>query len=215
MLEGYRRDRGLPPPPSTLASGRVADLPDRTALFAEVRQFLTSLTAKRPSLIVLEDLHWSDEESLDLLRNIGPHVWHWPVLLLATYRMDELLPARPFVQHLPALVRESDAERLELGRLDRSGLQQLVGSRYALPAGDEGLIVEYLDRFSEGNPFFAVELMRVLEEEHVIESQSGTWSLGELDRVVIPTIVNQTIDRRIRRLGDESRKALDIAAVIG
>jgi DNA-binding CsgD family transcriptional regulator len=215
VFDACRRIPDAPPPPAAFTSSGVTDMTDRTALFAEAREYLASLTAGRPALIVLDDLHWSDEESLELLRHIGPHLRHWPMLLLATYRADELLPTRPFMRHLPGLIRESDAGRLELRRLDTTALHHLTGIRYTLSPADEAMLVEYLDRHAEGHPFFAVELLRVLEEEKVIVNHAGAWSLDRLDRIVVPPLVQQTIDLRVDRLGEGSRRALSIAAVIG
>ena len=163
LFEGCRRDSGLPAPPTALAGGRLAPVTDQAALFAEVRQFLAELAASRPTLVLLEDLHWADPASVDLLRHVGPHLRHWPLLLLATYRVDELTPGRPFAHQMPALVREAEGQRLDLGRLDEGALRALAAARYGLERAAEDRLVAYLERHAEGNPFFATELLRTLE----------------------------------------------------
>ena len=72
--------------------------------------------------------------SLELLRHVAPHLRQWPILLLATYRVDELTRRHPFSQQLPALVREAEGLRLDLRRLDADALRALVAARYRLPA---------------------------------------------------------------------------------
>src|SRR5215207_9406016 len=119
LFEGCRRNPGLPAPPASFVGGRLAPVTDQAALFAEVRQFLAELAATRPTLVLLEDLHWADPASVDLLRHVSPHLRHWPLLLLATYRVDELTPGRPFAHQIPALVREAEGQRLDVRRIER------------------------------------------------------------------------------------------------
>ncbi|MDF3043523.1 MAG: transcriptional regulator, LuxR family [Thermomicrobiales bacterium] len=215
LFEGCRRDPGLPAPPAAFVGGRLAPVTDQAALFAEVRQFLAELTANDPALILLEDLHWADPASVDLLRHVGPHLRHWPLLLLATYRVDELTPGHPFAHQMPALVREADGQRLDLRRLDEGALRALVAARYRLERAAEDRLVVYLERHAEGNPFFATELLRTLEEEALLRRDEDGWTLAALDRVVVPSLLRQVIDGRVARLGEATRKALALAAVIG
>ncbi len=152
---------------------------------------------------------------MDLLRHVGSQLRHWPVLLLVTYRADELTPGRPFALQLPALVRETVARRLDLRRLDADALRTLVASRSPLALADEDRLVAYLVRHADGNPFFATELLRTLEEEGLLRRDAKGWTLAALDRVIVPTLLRQVIDGRVSRLGDETRKPLALAAVIG
>jgi DNA-binding CsgD family transcriptional regulator len=215
LFDGGRSDPSLPPPPSTFAGGTVAAVTDQAALFAEVRRFFAELAAVRPVIVLLEDLHWADPASLVLLRHLAPQVARWPFLLIATYRADELTRRHPFAQLLPALVREANGLRLDLRPLDAGALHGLVASRYRLDPPDEDRLVAYLGRHAEGNPFFATELLRALQEDALLLEAGGGWSLGELDRVVVPSLVRHVIDGRVARLGEETRQPLAIAAVIG
>lgn len=215
LFEDCRRDPELPAPPAAFAGGTIASVTDQAALFAEVRQFLAALTALAPALVILEDLHWADPASIDLLRSVGPHLRHWPILLLATYRGDELHRHHPLSRQFPALVRESDGQRVDLHRLDREALHALVGRRYRLARPEEDRLVAYLADHAEGNPFFTIELLRTLEEEGLVCREGEVWRLGELGRVLVPALLRQVIDGRIIRLGEETRKPLAMAAVIG
>jgi DNA-binding CsgD family transcriptional regulator len=205
----------LPAPPTAFAGGILERITDQAALFAEVRRFFAELSATRPVLVLLEDLHWADPASLELLRHVAPHLRQWSILLLATYRVDELTRHHPFSQQLPALVREAEGLRLDLRRLDAPALGTLVATRYRLPPQDEARLVVYLDQHSDGNPFFATEILRALEEEEFLRETDGGWSLGEIDRVVVPAFLRQVIDGRVERLGEDVREPLAMAAVIG
>jgi DNA-binding CsgD family transcriptional regulator len=215
LFEGCRRNPDLPAPPAAFMGGRLAPVTDQAALFAEVRQFLAELAASRPALVLLEDLHWADPASVDLLRHVGPHLRHWPLLLLATYRIDELIPGRPFAHQMPALVREAEGQRLDLGRLDESALRALVAARYGLERAAEDRLVAYVERHADGNPFFATELLRTLEGDALLRRGDGGWALAALDRLIVPSLLRQVIDGRVARLGEATRKALALAAVVG
>ncbi|MGH2350744.1 MAG: ATP-binding protein, partial [Chloroflexota bacterium] len=215
LVSGYPTETGQPAPPAAFAGGTLERVTDQAALYAEVRRFLAALSAERPLVVLLEDLHWADPASLELLRHVAPHVRQWPMLLLATYRVDELTRRHPFTQQLPALVREAEGLRLDLRRLDVEALRLLIAARYGLPAVDEARLVVYLDQHAEGNPFFTTELLRALEEEDLLREIAGMWALGALDRVVVPSLLRQVIDGRVGRLGDHVREPLAIAAVIG
>ena len=99
----YRPGADQPPLPKVLASERIEQIESQAALFAAVRRFLESLAAARPVLLVLEDLHWADPASLDLLRYIGGRLAGLRLLVVATYRVDELTRQHPFYRQLPAL----------------------------------------------------------------------------------------------------------------
>src|SRR5215210_7718814 len=215
LVAHYSPDPPLPFPPSAFAGGLLGRVTDQAALFAEVRRFFAELAALRPIVVVLEDLHWADPASLELLRHVAPHLRQWSILLLATYRVDELTRRHPFSQQLPALVREAEGLRLDLRYLDAQALRALVAARYRLPVQDEARLVAYLDQHADGNPFFATEILRALEEEAFLQLPGDRWSLGEIDRVVVPTFLRQVIDGRVERLGEDVRQPLAIAAVIG
>jgi DNA-binding CsgD family transcriptional regulator len=215
LFQGTQPGPDLPAPPAAFAGGVLAAVSDRAALFADVRRYFAKLSATEPALVLLEDLHWADPASLELLRHVASNLRHWPVLLLATYRIDELTRSHPFAQQLPALVREAKGLRLELRRLDQAALRALVASRYNLPAADEARLVTYLAQHAEGNPFFATELLRALEEESLLQQDDGRWVLDKLDQVVVPTFLRQVIEGRVARLGEQVREPLAMAAVIG
>jgi predicted ATPase len=121
LVASYPSDPALPAPPAAFAGGLLERVTDQAALFAEVRRFFAELGSARPLVVLLEDLHWADPASLELLRHVAPHLRQWPILLLATYRVDELTRRHPFSQQLPALVREAEALRLDLRLWKRRG----------------------------------------------------------------------------------------------
>ena len=135
-LRPLRPGPGDPPPPEAFARrGTVGAVVSPLDLFVQVRDFLTALATRRPLVSLLDDLQWADPASLDLLRYLARGLEALPVILLVTYRSDELR-RHPLYALLPQLSREAGAVRLELGGLDEVAVRALVAARYELPNHD-------------------------------------------------------------------------------
>ncbi len=213
----YRRTAAhMPPlPPFIFDVKELAKIGSQETLFAEVSDFLRSAAAKRPLLLVLDDLHWSDQATLDFFRMLARQVSGQRILLLATYRSDELHRRHPLYTLLPLLVREAGAERLDVRQLDKDGNRTLIQERYELDEPDQDRLERYLEDHAEGNPLYAGELLRTLEEANVLRQEGRGWQLANLDRVRIPPLLQQVIEGRLTRLEETTRELLQVAAVIG
>lgn len=220
LAESYRHAAtsvDMPPLPDGLASHNLGSITSQSAFFADVTAFVQALAAITPVIVLLEDVHWADPASLELLRHISTRLARVPLLLVVTYRVDEITRQNPFHHQLPLLVHDSGGLRLDLKRLDATDLDALVALMYGVPENDRSRLIGYLLDHAEGNPFFVIELLRALEEQldGGLIRTGGTWSLGGLDRALVPPLVRQVIDMRLARLGDATRRPLSIAAVIG
>ncbi len=203
------------PPPAFAVRGTVGTVPTQIALFVQVRDFLATLAARRPLVALLDDLHWADPASLDLLRYLARGIDGLPVLLLVTYRSDELTRRHPLYAFLPQLTRESGAVRLDLGVLDEAAVRALVSARYGLPDGDAERLAAYVQSRAEGNALFTGEVLRSLEEARTLVPHVDGWRLGALTATAVPPLLRQVIDGRLDRLGEDARALLAVAAVIG
>ena len=184
-------------------------------LFAAIAGYFHALADYRPLMLVLDDIHWADQASLDFLRSFARRIADHRILLVAIHRSDELHREHPLFSLLPLLVREAQAVRLDVRPLDEVGQRELIRSHYHLTAGDQRRLEEYLQTHAEGNPLYAGELLRSLEEEGVLISEGGEWRVGDLKQVRVPSLLRQVIERRLSRLGEETRQLLQVAAVIG
>ena len=212
----YEHTGGMPPLPDAFAErGTVGAVASQALLFQQVLDFLMMLAARRPVILLLDDLHWADPASLDLLRFLARALPDARILLVSTYRADVVTRRHPLYMLLPVLVRESRSVRLGLQPFTNLAVHAFVATRYALPPGDEARLVAYLSRRAEGNPLFTGEVLRTLEESHVLQRGEGRWVLGDVSRTPIPTLLKQVIDGRVGRLGEEVRTLLEVAAVIG
>ncbi len=216
LFRSWFSDPHLPELPDSLRpGGSLTEIGSQDALFELVADCVASASAKHPLVLLLEDLHWTDQASLDLLRYLARLVANWRVLLLVTFRSDELTRRHPLHQTLPVLARETDAARLSLVRLGPEAIDALIVERYRIDDEDRARLTAYVSRVSEGNPLFAGEVMRALEEAGAIARVGETWKVSGLERVQVPTLVRQVIEARLERLGTESRRLLEVAAVIG
>jgi DNA-binding CsgD family transcriptional regulator len=212
----YQASDEAPPLPSAFAAhGSTSAIPSQETLIAHVRDFLRAVAMRRPLVLVIDDLHWADRASLDLLRFAARGLASLSLLIIATYRADEVTDQHPLAHLLPTLIREANAARLSVPRLTEGDVQILVARRYPLAERDQRRFVAYLLERGEGNPFFIGEVLHTLEEIGVLRSQGGTWTLGDLQEVRVPSLVRQVIRSRLARLTEDAQRLLAIAALIG
>lgn len=230
-VTGHSYDRTQTPPygPWIQIAERVAAHPDTYSapiprldgatsqpdLFLQARNFITSLSAERPLLLVLEDLHWADSASIDLLRFIARGLGDLPILLVASYRGEDVDRSHPLSATVPLLAREAPTERLNLRPLDVAAAQALVGARRELGKSTVQRLGAYLIERTEGNALFMVELLRSLEENGQIELFDGESYAQVIAQTPVPALLRQIVDDRLARLGDETAALLAIAAVVG
>ena len=142
----------------------------------------------RASVIVVEDVHWADEATLDLLRFLTRRLRDAPVLLIVTYRDDGLGATDRLRVTLGDLASHRAARRIELEPLSPAAVRVLAARSTVAPAE--------LHRLTGGNPFFVTEVLR-----------AGTGA--------VPATVRDAVLARAARLGPEAREVLDAAALIG
>lgn len=196
----------LLPDISTLIGRSVPDAPDLAPQIAQERLHTTVDTVFRkqhqPIVLIFDDLQWASPESLVLLYRITRLTADQPLLVVASYRDDE----RPdLADFLP------DMQPLKLSRLSKEGIAALTESMLG-EAGARDEVVYLLERETEGNTFFIVEVMRALAEEAGQLDQIGATTLPQR---VFATGISSLIRRRLSRVSDEERQLLQAAAVIG
>jgi predicted ATPase/DNA-binding CsgD family transcriptional regulator len=125
--------------------------------FEALLGLLGGLAASRPVVVVLEDVHWADSSTRDLLVYLAHNLRDVPVVLVASYRTDELRRQHPLQQLLPRLLREDSVHHLELAPLGRDEFARLLQQRLDRPPGPE--LVDALFERTRGNPFFAEQLI--------------------------------------------------------
>ena len=215
-LRRYQPEDDQPPVPAWFSDpDAMGEVGSQRALFEQARRFFAGVADTHPLVLVLEDLHWSDGASLEALRHLARTLRETAILLVVTYREDELTRRHELYQLLPLLVRESQAHRIHLHQLDHANIEEMVSSRYDLEESDVERLVEHVAERSEGNPFFAGEILQGLEDERLLHLSSEGWSLGDLEQAQVPQLLRQVLDQRLVMLTPETLSTLQVAAVIG
>ena len=188
--------------------------PQQEDLFAAVWQLLRRLAAPDGCLLLVEDLHWADPESLRLFAYLGRELADLDVWLVGTYRSDELHRRHPLTPMLGDLSRAGVLEEITLEPLGREDVRRMVSAILDdTEVGDEFL--NSLMERTAGNPFFVEETLKVLLERGDIYRQDGDWARRDLADIEMPTSVRETLLARARALGEADLEVLHLAALAG
>ena len=180
-------------------------------LFEAIVSLLAIPAADRGLLLVIEDVHWADDSSRQLLDHLARRLAGMRALVLATYRSDELHRRHPFLSTLRAWRRASLAEAIDLEQLPADGIAEMVASITGTTA-PEAELVDLLYERTEGNPFFVEEML----SDAVADLAPGAaLTRAALEEVGIPETVRDTILQRLARLESERVAILEAAAVLG
>jgi hypothetical protein len=186
-----------------------ADITPAPALPPKAEQLRLLLTVEsalrrlnKPLVILLEDLHWENEESFELLHYLSGIVNRLPVLIVASFRDDEQpdLPKR-----LP------DMQPMKLNRLTPAETAELVEAMLG-PAGRDPVLLAKLQADTEGNAFFLVETLRTLAEEAGRLERIGS---GPIPNLILTGGMNGVIKRRLQMVPAHASLFLQVAAVVG
>jgi len=197
-------------------AGAAADSPiERHRIARAFSGLFEAISRQAPLLLVLEDLHWVDEASIALLQHLARAQQHHPVVVLATYRSDEVHRRHPLAGLVADLSRARLAVAIPLDLLGISQTDELVRATFeGAPIGRE--ILDAIYARSEGNPFFAEELLKSLVESGAITRGAGeVWQRGSAVHLRLPETLRDLVLGRLERLGDSARQTLAAASVIG
>ena len=187
---------------------------ERHFLFNSLRDVLSRAATERTLFLVFEDLHWADEGTLLLLEHWAEHVPRLAVLAVGTYRDTEVTPDHRLARSLEDLRRRSLARQMSLKRLPEEGVAGLL----AALSGQEPppSFVGAVHAETQGNPFFTEEVFKHLAEEGRLYDEDGRFrsevNIGELE---VPESLRLVLGRRLERLGENGRRALAAAAIVG
>jgi len=214
--------------PALLSTPELEELQRRTAgatrerMLRELAEAIEVMTAERPLVLWLEDLHWSDVSTLDWLAVVARRQERARLLIIGTYRPVEVLahdhPLKGVKQELQLhgqceervldFLTEADvveylAQRFNVGATGRSPLQRLAKS---------------IHQRTDGNPLFMVNVTNELITRKVITNREGHWEIkGELEdgEIGVPVTLRQMIEQRLAQLNPQERAVLEVASVAG
>jgi DNA-binding SARP family transcriptional activator len=169
---------------------------ERIRLFDALARALTDLAAQRPLLCILEDLHWAQQATCDMLEFLARRIAGTRIMLLVTHRNDETLPSHPLHSLRAVSQRAAGITNVALRRLAAGD----IATMHSLLDDAAGLAVDELVDVTHGHPHFLTQL--VLERR-------------EDPRARVPQTLEVALERRLERLSAEARTAAEIAACIG
>lgn len=183
---------------------QAADDSDKLRQFEALLGVFKRAAAAKPTIVVLEDLHWADAATNEFLQHIARTIEGVPLVLVATYRGDELARGHPLRSIIARLERQLAVWRIELAPLDDKEMERFIAQ--ALPGRDtlSPEIANAIRRNADGNPLFAEELLR------------NALALGKrLHSRDLPRSLREAVAGRLGQLSQPERSILVSAAAVG
>lgn len=186
---------------------------DGPALVAAIRRTLRDVARQQPTVVVLEDLHWADAATTELLPALAPATEGGPLLLIGTYRNEALARDHPVRRMRTDLRRSGGLTEVALRPLPRSGTAELLSAALGRPA--EPALLNAVHSRSDGLPFFIEELLAALVENGALADQGGTYTLAPDAELPLPDGVRDAVLVRTEGLRARHPAAVELAAVLG
>ena len=196
---------------------------DQNHVFEQFSKVLKALAVERPLLILLDDLHWGDASSISLLFHLGRSIGHSRIMIVGTYRPEEVARGRQGRRHpLEDVINEFRRYSGDI-QIDLRASQEQTGRQFvdALLDSEPNAFDEHfrqvLFQHTSGQPLFTIELLRDLAQQgELMRDTGGRWMVGpHLDWAILPARVEGVIEQRIGRLEKDLQDTLSTAAVEG
>jgi DNA-binding winged helix-turn-helix (wHTH) protein/predicted ATPase len=190
----------------------------RERMLREIAEAVEAMTAESPLILVLEDLHWSDYSTLDLVAYLARRRDAARLMVIGTYRpVDVILGEHPLKSVKRELHAHGLCHELPLEYLTESAVAEYVGAKLQGHRLERWLI-RLIHRRTGGNPLFLVNLVDYLIDEGVVANVEGQWQLRGTFAAIessVPDNVRQLIEKQIERLTPDERTVLEGASVVG
>jgi len=185
--------------------------------FAAVTRTLLSISATETVVLFIDDLHWADSASLALIHYIARAILNEKVLIVATFRREEITDdtegkPHPLTETLRLMRREDLISEVKVECLNQKSISELAENM--LGGQPESELAQRLSEESQGNPLFVVESLRMLHERKEIVQDNDKWRLTSR-KLGIPAKIKDIILQRLSCLIHEQRKMVEVASVIG
>jgi class 3 adenylate cyclase len=207
------------PLPEELAGGpgaMAAVEVERYRVHAGFARTLAAAARENPLVLAIEDLHWADEATLELVPYLARKLRGERMLLLATYRSDELHRLHPLNHLLAELARGRLAREIKLHKLSEDEIAIVMQKALGLDRAPTTAFRQAIYERCEGNPFFVEEVLRALIERGDLSYREGAWRrTKDVAEISIPVSIRDAVQQRLHSLLPDARRVIDLAAVIG
>ncbi len=204
----------------TLPLSQLEPEQEKRRLFAVLANFFLHLATRSPVLLIIEDVHWSDDTSLDFLHALARGVLSQPFLLIVTYRHDEI--PQPLSNWLAQMNRARLAQEIRLLPLARAEVDTMLAAIFDTKHTSldmrrflHGELLDTLFTLTEGNPFFVEETLTSLIAAGDIFYAAGFWNRSASHEISVPQSIQDGVQRRTAYLDEPARYVLTLAAVAG
>ncbi|HYF64670.1 MAG TPA: AAA family ATPase, partial [Herpetosiphonaceae bacterium] len=181
-------------------------------LFEAIYRLIQPAPGEDARVIAIEDIHWADPTSQELLRYLARAIEHDPILVVCTYRSDELHRRHPLNTLIGYLTRERLYREVRLAPLSRAETATMLEALLARPLRDD--LIDRLYERTEGNPFFLEEIVKALHDQDQLDRLLSSFS-ADLSSLDMPMTVKASILGRTRNLDELTVDVLRDAAVVG
>jgi predicted ATPase/DNA-binding CsgD family transcriptional regulator len=186
---------------------------ERYRLYEAVAGFLAAIAARAPLVLLLDDLHWVDAASCDLLVHLAGRLRGAPLLIVGAYREGEAGDNPAFAWALAELNRRRLLQSLPLAPLGAEQSRALATGLLHAPLAPEA--ADILHNHGEGNPFFIEELLRAFVDDGALVWRNDRWELIEQPAHLLPPRVAEAVRLRLARLAPPVVELLRVAALLG
>ncbi len=193
----------------------VAESDRKARLFWQFAQFLGRMCEKQPLLLVLENAHWSDPSSMELVHFLARQLHGARCLLIVTYADDEQEPPPHLARTERSLVSRGDASVRKLRGITRHDVADVLHRLFALPGEALAPLADRLHDRARGNPLFVDQLIRHLVESSQLSYDGQRWVLANVDDIGLPASIRDALRARLVEVDPTARRLAEAAAVIG
>jgi serine/threonine protein kinase/tetratricopeptide (TPR) repeat protein len=186
---------------------------ERARLLEQVSKFVLNMTLERPTLLLLDDLHFADPGSLDIIETLAHNTAGQPLLIAGAYRDVAVGYSTPINHHIAAMAATHLAHRVQLRRLPESAVQQMLEALLGDPVNPE--FTQTLYNITEGNPLFVEEVVKSLALDGQIVLREGHWEQRPSAQLHVPGSVKSVLGARLKRIKKSTLELLQLAATIG
>ena len=187
----------------------------RTRIHWNFTKLVRGLSKRKPLLVVLDDLHWSDPSGLDLLHFVSRQIAEVPLVLLGVYNTKELVHNPAFQAMERPLLSVSGSEALDLGPLSADETVDLVLRTFQTDAGIAEPLARQVHERAGGNPYFVEEILKSLVDSEKLFLQDGRWLGWEVEDLELPASVTEAVSARFSELSPATQEVANVLAVAG
>ena len=187
--------------------------PDAETLVETLIAALSAIADREPAAIFFDDLHWADDATLYMLPLIAERTRNLPLLILGTYRSDEIPRGHQLRRMRNELRRRRLLHEITIENLTRDETEHLINR--AIGASPAPSLTDIIYEKTLGVPLFVEELSAVLSSHHRLEETHGGLALPEGEGVPVPESIRDAVLLRLDNLTESSRNLLEISAVAG